>query len=78
MRDRDTVRARALRCALGTIDNAEGFPTAVRMVAIEVASVGVGDTAATRRELRDGILRDVLRQEIDEREAAAIGQVLAY
>ena len=71
MRERDMTRVRALRSALGAIDNAEAVPTTARAGAIEDASVGVGSTEAARHELSAQDVRDVLQQEVDEREAAA-------
>lgn len=71
MRDRDMLRVRALRSALGAIDNAEAVPTAAHTGAIEDASVGVGSTETTRRALTATDLHDVLQQEVDERETAA-------
>lgn len=71
MRDRDTTRVRALRSALGAIDNAEAVPTTARAGAIEDASVGVGSTEAVRHELSADEVRAVLRREVDERESAA-------
>lgn len=72
MRDRDMPKVRALRSALGAIDNAEAVPTTARAGAIEAAAVGVGATETARRELTDADVRDVLQQEVDERESAAI------
>lgn len=71
MRDQDMARVRALRSALGAIDNAEAVPTNARAGAIEDASVGAGSTEAARRELTGADVREVLQQEVDEREAAA-------
>ncbi len=71
MRDRDMTRVRALRSALGAIDNAEAVPSTARAGAIEDASVGVGSTEATRHELSAADVLAVLQQEVDERFAAA-------
>lgn len=71
MRDRDMPRVRALRSALGAIDNAEAVPTTARAGAVENLSVGVGGTEAARRELTAADLLDILQQEVDERETAA-------
>lgn len=71
MRARDMERVRALRSTLGAIDNAEAVPTTARAGAIEDASVGAGSTEAARRELSVTEVRNVIEQEVDERETAA-------
>lgn len=71
MREREESRVRALRSALGAIDNAEATPTTAQAGAIEDASVGVGSTEAARQELSAADLRRVLQAEVDERETAA-------
>lgn len=71
MRARDMERVRALRSALGAIDNAEAVPTTARAGAIEDASVGAGSTESARLELTAAEVRDVVQREVDDREAAA-------
>jgi Uncharacterized conserved protein len=71
LRARDRTSMSALRSALSAVDNAESVPTDARAGAIEDASVGVGTTEATRRELSAADLRGILQQEVDERETAA-------
>jgi uncharacterized protein len=74
-KDRDTTKTSALRSALAAIDNAE-TPDGVQLDAPssgEIAGgvVGLGAAEATRRQLSDRQIRELLRTEVDERLAAA-------
>lgn len=75
MRARDKVAVSALRSTLGALDNAEAVPvgeTELRGVALELSPVGAGTTEASRRELSERDVEDVVRAEAAERlEAAA-------
>ncbi|MET9292531.1 hypothetical protein [Streptomyces sp. NPDC003077] len=75
MRARDKAAVSALRATLAALDNAEAVPvdeSAPRAAALEHSPVGVGVTEATRRELSESHVVDVVRAEAAERlEAAA-------
>jgi uncharacterized protein len=74
-KDRDAARVSALRSALSAIDNAE-TPDNARVDApssgtIAGGVVGLGAAEATRRELSDAQIRELVHAEIDERLTAA-------
>ncbi|WP_134035028.1 hypothetical protein [Streptomyces bluensis] len=75
MRSRDKAAVSALRSTLAALDNAEAVPVddvELRSPALEQSPVGVGATEATRRELSERDVVDVVRAEAAERlEAAA-------
>ncbi|MFE6690225.1 hypothetical protein ACFVFQ_27610 [Streptomyces sp. NPDC057743] len=74
MRSRDRVAVSALRATLSALDNAEAIQVdeaELRGTALEHSPVGVGTTEATRRELTDRHVVDIVRAEADERLAAA-------
>jgi uncharacterized protein YqeY len=76
MKARDRTAVSALRSTLSAIDNAEGVARpagADRGLAIEQSAVGVGAMEVARRELTDDDVEQIVRAEIDEREAAAAG-----
>lgn len=68
MRERNRDHVAAYRVALAAIDNAGAVPTTGehRATAIEVSAVGVGAAEATRLELSDSDLHDVVRLEVDD------------
>ena len=75
--DRDERAARALRSALGALDNAGAVPDhGVRTgrpegQTIEGSAVGAGAAEAPRRRLSAGDAAAIVRAEIDERLSAA-------
>lgn len=77
MRVRDATAVAALRSALGAIANAEAVegeaaaPIGESPIAHAVSGLGAGDVA--RRELSDADQIAVVRNEIAERETAALG-----
>lgn len=75
MRARDKAAVSALRATLAALDNAEAVPVGeaeLRGLALEQSPVGVGVTEASRRELSERDVVDVVRAEAAERlEAAA-------
>ncbi|MFI9510042.1 hypothetical protein [Nocardia sp. NPDC052566] len=70
-RDRDAVKA--LRSALGAIDNAEAIDTgdAVRAGAIEASAAGLGAQEARRRDLTESDIEAIVAAEIADRNLAA-------
>lgn len=73
MRERNRDHVAAYRIALAAIDNAGAVPTTGdhRATAIEVSAVGVGVAEVDRRELSDGDIHDLVRQEADDLLSAA-------
>jgi uncharacterized protein YqeY len=75
MRARDKAAVSALRTTLAALDNAAAVSldeAQLRGVALEQSPVGVGTTEATRRELSERAVVDIVRAEVAERlEAAA-------
>ncbi|MFD5784454.1 hypothetical protein [Streptomyces sp. NPDC126933] len=70
MRARDKAAVTALRTTLAALDNAEAVPVGeaeLRGVALEQSPVGVGVTEASRRELSERSVVDVVRAEAAER-----------
>ncbi|MFV0307641.1 MAG: hypothetical protein ACK5OX_07845 [Desertimonas sp.] len=77
MRARDRGRLRAIRSALGAIDNAAAIPavefdTASGAGPIAGAAIGVGATEVTRRHLTDEDIAAIVRMQIAEHRAQAI------
>ena len=69
LRARDAAAVAAYRSALAAADNAG----AVEVPAGPVRpALGVGAREASRNELSDGQIREIVRREIDDREAAAL------
>jgi hypothetical protein len=73
-KDRDATRVSALRSALSAIDNAEAVDAGLDApssgtIAGGVAGLGAAEVA--RRELSDAQIRQLVRDEINERLAAA-------
>jgi uncharacterized protein len=74
MKARDRVAVAALRSALAAIDNAEAVGgTGAKGMAIEQSPVGVGAAELPRRELTAEQVEEIVRAEVAEREAAALG-----
>ncbi len=75
MKTRDATEIRALRSALGAIDNAESIAVSQRPAprggAIAGAVTGLGAGAAPRRDLSSGQVAEIVQLEIDERRDAA-------
>ncbi|MFI9235414.1 hypothetical protein [Streptomyces sp. NPDC053079] len=70
MRARDKAAVSALRSTLAALDNAEAVPVddaELRGSALEHSPVGVGVTEATRRELSERSVVEVVRAEAVER-----------
>lgn len=70
MRARDSVAVSALRTTLAALDNAEAVPVdeaELRGVAVEQSPMGLGATEATRRELSERSVADIVRAEVTER-----------
>jgi uncharacterized protein len=72
LKARDPDARAALRTAIAAVDNAEAVPApdpnpATTSAHIAGASSGPGSTEATRRQLNGSELRDILRDQIDER-----------
>ena len=73
-KERDAVRAAALRSVLSAIDNAETPDVVVQgrpSGPIAGAVAGLGATEVARRELSDAQIRELVQTEIDERLGAA-------
>jgi hypothetical protein len=76
MKQRDRTAVTALRTALSAIDNSEAVarpepPSDVGSGPIAGAVHGVGRSEAVRRNLTEGEIRDVVVDQIDERDHAA-------
>jgi uncharacterized protein YqeY len=77
MKARDMATVRAIRSALGAIDNAEAVDTTVESESIDVdskiagAAAGAGSTEVGRRTLDDRDIAVLLQAEIDDRLVAA-------
>lgn len=77
MKERDMPTVRAIRSALGAIDNAEAVDTTVDADSIDTDSriagavAGAGSTEVRRRTLGDEGVAEVLRAEVADRLAAA-------
>jgi hypothetical protein len=74
MRARDQAAVSALRSALAALDNAEAAPVSeadLRGLAIEQSPVGAGAAEATRIELNEPAVADIVRAEATERLDAA-------
>jgi uncharacterized protein len=77
MKERDMPAVRAIRSAMGAIDNAEAVDTTVSADLIDATSTiagavaGAGSTEVRRRTLGDVEITAVLRAEIDDRLSAA-------
>jgi uncharacterized protein YqeY len=77
MKARDMATVRAIRSALGAIDNAEAVEATVESGSIDADSTiagavaGAGSTEVHRRTLDDRGTTQVLQAEIDDRLAAA-------
>ena len=77
MKARDMPAVRAIRSALGAIDNAEAVDTTVSADQIDTTSTiagavaGAGSTEVLRLTLGDAEITAVLRAEIDDRLSAA-------
>lgn len=74
MKSRDRRALAVLRSALAAIDNAEAVEIGdVRAGAIEASPVGLGAAEVARRELTAAEVAAIVRGEIAERRAAALG-----
>jgi uncharacterized protein YqeY len=73
MRERDRVTVSALRATLAAIDNAEAVDTPAAAGAIESSPVGIGVAEAERRALSEEDIAQIVRAEVADREAAALG-----
>ena len=76
MKQRDRVAVAALRSALGAIENAEAVErgeSADRGLGIEQIPVGAGAAEVPRRVLTELDVLGIVRAEIADREAAALG-----
>ncbi len=76
MKARDSVAVPALRSALAAIDNAEAVAhdaVEARNLAIETTPVGAGTTEMARRVLTEADVLAIVRADVAEREAAALG-----
>ncbi len=67
LKARDAVATAALRSALAAIDNA----AAVDAASGSHPTLGVGTRDVARRELSPGEVREIVRREVSDREAAA-------
>ena len=77
MKARDMVTVRAIRSALGAIDNAEAVDQSVGAESVDADSTiagavsGAGSTEVRRRTLDSGEIAALLQAEVDDRRAAA-------
>ncbi|MFI1913119.1 hypothetical protein [Nocardia sp. NPDC020380] len=72
MKARDRDATKALRSALGAIDNAEAVDASdVQAGAIESSTVGLGTAERARRHLTESDIEAIVRNEITERLTAA-------
>lgn len=75
MKSRDRAAVSALRATLAAIDNAEAVVVddgERRNLAIEQTPIGAGAAEAERRVLTDEDVKRIVREEVAEREAAAV------
>ena len=70
---RDRTALAAYRTALAAIDNAAAVPVAARQRAdaIEQSAIGVGRTDASRRDLSEAEMIELVAREVQERHATA-------
>ncbi|WP_225729812.1 MULTISPECIES: GatB/YqeY domain-containing protein [unclassified Nocardia] len=72
MKARDRNATKALRSALGAIDNAEAVDAVdVRAGAIEASAVGLGAQEVRRRDLTEADIESIVRAEIADRHSTA-------